>query len=100
MRQFKRGERQAGKQAVGLCSAEDTALRSPCQKSRGKTVIGNRRLYAKPGPFQTPDCIGTHGVEPAKKMRTAGYVEHQPMRLIEGDKRRVALAPMGKTLEQ
>ncbi len=67
LRQFKRGERQAGKQAVGLCSAEDTALRSPCQKSRGKTVIGNRRLYAKPGPFQTPDCIGTHGVEPAKR---------------------------------
>lgn len=33
-------------------------------------------------------------------MRAAGYVEHQPMRLIEGDKRRVAFAPMGKTLEQ
>ncbi len=100
LRQFKRGERQAGKQPVGLRPAENTALRSPCQKPRGKTVIGNRRLNAKPGPFQTPDCIHTHGVEPAKKMRAAGYVEHKPMRLIEGDKRRVAFAPMGKTLEQ
>ncbi len=33
-------------------------------------------------------------------MRAAGYVQHQPMRLIEGDKRRVALAPLGKALEK
>ncbi|SCD22929.1 hypothetical protein BR141012304_10488 [Brucella inopinata] len=80
--------------------AENTAFRSPRQKPGGKTVIGNRRLHVQPGAFKTAKGVSTHGGRSAEQMRAAGYVQHQPMRLIKGDKRRVALAPMGKALEK
>ncbi len=70
------------------------------QRARRDRGAGNRRTDGKAAPAQR---IGYHLQQralAAEQMRAAGDVEEQPVRRIERDQRREAVAPVGDVVQR
>jgi len=71
----------------------------PRHRPRPSRRIGNRRTRMKTLRCKPPYQIAAQLVFATEQMRAAADVEKQPIRRIEADERRIAVAPIGDLLE-